>query len=358
MHGEETLGWGVIGASRMAGQFMVEAIRSQPPLTQPASLHPSINCWVAGVFSHNEDRGLRFAAAHQLPHAFVNLADLLKRADIHCVYIGSHPRHHAQAALAALAAGKHVLCEPPLALTLQEAEAIAHTALSRDLRLGINYHHRADAATARLRELLAEDEIGDLLGGRLAHTEFLLPPRQTWRLRPNGGGVVLDHLVRDIDLLRYLLHDEVSQIDAVSTQQLLGQAVEEDVVSHVTLRQSGLVFQLHDSFIVPHRPSCLEIYGAAGVLTLHNVFSEAAATELTFRRSGQVTHIAAAAASSHAQAVAHFCRAVRNGMPLLATPTDGMLSLGAGLAALESIRRGHRIRLDAGIRRPEDRAIG
>lgn len=336
---------------------MVGAIRGQPPLTLPESRHAVINCWVAGVFSHNEDRGLRFAATHHLPHAFVNLADLLKRADIHCVYISSHPRHHAQATLAALAAGKHVLCEPPLALTLEEAEAIAHTALSRDLRLSINYHHRADPATVHLRDLLAEHEIGDLLGGRLAHTEYLLPPHQSWRLRPNGGGVVMDRLVRDIDLLRFLLHDEVSLIDAVSTQQLLGQAVEEDVVSHVTLRRSGLVFQLHDSFIVPHSPSCLEIYGSRGVFALHNPFSAEAPAELTFRRSGQVTHVPVAGASSLVEAVAHFCRAVRSNAPLLATPTDGILSLGVGLAALESIRRGHRIRLDAGTRRPGDHAI-
>src|SRR5690606_18276270 len=143
-----------------------------------------------------------------LPYAFVNLADLLAHPDIHCVYISNHPRHHAQTVLAALAAGKHVLCEPPLALSLEDAQTAARTALSRGLVLAVNYARRADPALHTLRQLLADEAIGDLLGGRISNAVMLRPALQTWRLQRAGGGAILDRTLHSADLIRYLTGDE------------------------------------------------------------------------------------------------------------------------------------------------------
>ena len=66
---------------------------------------------------------MAFADRHAIPHAYLNLADLLAHPDIQCIYVGNHPRHHSQTVMAALAAGKHVLCEPPLALDLGRGAA-------------------------------------------------------------------------------------------------------------------------------------------------------------------------------------------------------------------------------------------
>ena len=153
----------------------------------------------------------------------MNLAQLFIRGEIHCVYVSSHPRHHAQATLAALAAGKHVLCEAPIALDIDEALAVAHTARSQSLVFGINFQHRADPALCTLREMIAEGAIGDLLGGRIDNTVLLETSMHTWRLRGNGGGVILNRMMHDIDALRFLLRDEVHSVQARSTQQLLRQ---------------------------------------------------------------------------------------------------------------------------------------
>ncbi len=93
---------------------------------------------MVGVFSHDVARARQFADEAQIAHAFVNLTDLLERHDVHCVYVGGHPRHHAQTTLAALAAGKHVLCETPMALSLDDATAMAHTAAAAGLQFGMN----------------------------------------------------------------------------------------------------------------------------------------------------------------------------------------------------------------------------
>ncbi len=181
--GEETLGWAIVGAGAQAAQHILPAIRNQVDLPAPDLRYPLSNARIVGVFSRNENRGRSFAEANHIPHSFANLADLLARSDVHCVYVGGHPRHHAQSTLAALAAGKHVLVETPMALNVEDALAMAHTAVGRGLLLAVNYHRRADAALQAMQQLLAEGEIGDLLGGRIANTPLLPPALHTWRLR-------------------------------------------------------------------------------------------------------------------------------------------------------------------------------
>lgn len=340
-----------MGASAIAGRT-IHAVRDQHPLPAGGGQGAVTHSRIIGIFSHNEHRARQFAVDHAVPQVFVNLADLLAHPDIHCVYISSHPRHHAQAVMAALAAGKHVLCEPPLALTLDDAQTAAHTALSRGLVLGVNYLRRADPALRALREQLASGAIGDLLGGRISNAIALRPALQTWRLRPGGGGVLLDRTLHSVDLIRYLLRDEAAAVHALSTQRILGSdqsgeesQVEEDVVSHLSLRRSRLVFQLHDSFLVPHTPTTVEIYGGAGTLVARHCLTDDPPSELYLIRHGHSSTLPLFAIDLYQHAIQVFAEAVRGqGVPL-ASGTDGVQSLAIVLAAQEAIRRKRQVTL-------------
>ena len=355
--GEHTLGWGFVGASAVASRFMVAAIRTQTPMTAPSSRVAMTNGWIVGIFSHDETRARRFADANQIPHTFVNLADLLEHPEIQCVYISGHPRHHAQATLAALAAGKHVLCEMPLALDLNDALSATHTALNRGLTLAVNFQRRGDPAIRLLREMVGGGELGDLLGGCVDNIALLPSQQQTWRLRAQGGGVIWDRTVHDIDLLRYLLRDDIAAIYAMSTQHLLGAAVEEDVLSQVTMRRSGLVFQLHDSFLIPHGDTALELHGTTGTALVRHCFSAGLSTELWLTRHGRSTQLALPAADPYSESVHAFGTAVRTGALPLATGTDGVHSLLVAFAALESVRRSQRVLLDEPLRPVSDFSV-
>jgi 1,5-anhydro-D-fructose reductase (1,5-anhydro-D-mannitol-forming) len=367
--GAATLGWGFVGASAIAARTL-RAIRDQHPLPGAGGQGAITHSRIIGLFSHNEHRARQFAVDQAVPQVFINLADLLAHPDIHCVYISSHPRHHAQTVMAALAAGKHVLCEPPLALTLDDAQTAAHTALSRGLVLGVNYLRRADPALQALREQIADGTIGDLLGGRVSNAIALRPALQTWRLRPGGGGVLFDRTLHSVDLVRYLLRDEAAAIHSLSTQHILGgedgkgneggaiaEAVDEDVVSHLVLRRSGLVFQLHDSFLVPHTPTTVEIHGSAGTLVARHCLVDDYPSELHLIRHGQSSPLPLFSIDLYQRAMQLFAEAVRGrGMPL-ATGTDGVQSLAIVLAAQEAIRRKRQITLTPATRSLTDRAL-
>src|SRR6476469_4314290 len=103
------LRWGLIGASDIARTRMIEAIRTQP------------NNTVVAVMSSQLSRAQHYAAETNIPRAYDSLDALLSDPEVDVVYISTTNELHAQQTLAAERAGKHVLCEQPLALSLDHA---------------------------------------------------------------------------------------------------------------------------------------------------------------------------------------------------------------------------------------------
>ncbi|MCX6043573.1 MAG: Gfo/Idh/MocA family oxidoreductase [Chloroflexi bacterium] len=346
--GADSIGWGILGASHMAERWMVNAIRHQPVAPNAPGIAGS---WAVAVYSHNEWRAQQFARANQIPHACVNLDDLLSRREIQCIYVSSHPRHHFPLTMAALAAGKHVLCETPLALTVEEAQTMQRAADNRGLLLAVNHARRTTPALLQMRALLADQAIGDVLGGRISNTTFLPPQFQTWRLQANGGGVLFDRTIHSLDLLRFLLGDEIVEVMAANAQQILSEQVatgsaapvEEDVLSIVRMAQRNLTFQLHDSFVIPHNPTSIEIYGTAGTLVARGVLNEQEDSELRILHNQQYTIEPLAQINAYWQQLYYFNAVVRQQNPLSATPglanaLDGIKSLTATLTVRQAIQ--------------------
>lgn len=351
--GAESLGWGILGASAVAANFTIPAIRSQPPAPPPSSHAGS---WVAGLFSHNERRARQFADEHQIPQIYLNLEDLLTRHEIRCIYVSSHPRHHFPLAMAALSAGKHVFCEPPLALTIEEANTLALTASDRGLLLSINYTQRGHAPMQMLRSLIASETIGDILGGRILNTVLLPPHKQTWRLQGNGGGVIFDRTIHDIDLLRYILNDEIEQVYASSSSTmptLATSQVEEDILVHLHFKRQPLIFQLYNSFLIGHTTSGIEVFGTQGALWTDHWSSANKTSALMLRRHNQVKQMPIPYIDPFWQAIYRFNLAIRENQPPLTTALDGVSGIEISLA----IQRSRREKVPAPLRATGNRPL-
>lgn len=264
-----SLGWLIVGASSLADQVAIEAIRSQPPLAGARS----VNSWIAGVHSHHAGRGQQFAIKHHIPHSSDDLAALVHRDHVQCVYIANHPRHHFESVRTALLAGKHVLCEPPLALTLDESQQLAAIADQYALLLAVNFSHRCDPNLIQLKALLASDQLGELIGGRLLNAVLLETRQRTWRLQPSVGGALLHRTLFDIDLLRFLFNDEVAALQAQSTTRVHTENLDEDVQTTLQFKGGKLIVSLYDSFLVPNVDTKLELFGTNGSATVTNCLS-------------------------------------------------------------------------------------
>ncbi|MFB7497296.1 Gfo/Idh/MocA family protein [Streptomyces sp. NPDC056161] len=149
---------------------------------------------------------------------------LIARDDVDLVDICTPGDSHAEIALAALAAGKHVLCEKPLANTVEEATAMARAAEEAEARgqvamVGFNY--RRLPATALARRMVAEDRIGTLRHVRVVYLQdWLIDPEfpLTWRLRKEaaGSGSLGDLGAHIIDLAQYLAGERLAGVSALT----------------------------------------------------------------------------------------------------------------------------------------------
>jgi 1,5-anhydro-D-fructose reductase (1,5-anhydro-D-mannitol-forming) len=335
-----SVGFLVAGASHVAAQQMLAAIREQPPV---AGTRDVAGAWVAALHSHNERRGREFAQRHAIIHVSTEMDVLLGRSEVQCVYVGNHPRHHAETVQAALAAHKHVLCEPPLALAFEEAEVLVQMARNRGLVLAVNYAWRATGAMHQMAELLLSDSIGELLGGRICNTAYLHAEQQSWRLQPNGGGVVWNRTLHDLDLVRFLLRLPVREVYGRSGHSTLAAGVEDELIGHALL-SGGLAIQLYDSFVQAHAPVSVELYGTHGSLAVSHCAPGDAGAELHLRRGDNVRMMPAPAVNPYRAGVANFLAAVRGEAPALAGGADDLHNIAAALAMLRSLQEGVRVR--------------
>src|SRR5882757_9313430 len=207
MTAQQRTGWGFIGASTIAAQHMIGAVRAQPG-------HD-----VVAVASSSAERARAFAAEHKIAGAYDSVAALLADPAVQAVYISTTNELHRDQVLAAAAAGKHVLCEKPLALTVDDARAMVRACAAARVTMATNHHLRNAATHRKIRELVQGGAIGKPLFARVFHAVYLPPHLQGWRLdKPQaGGGVILDITVHDIDTLRFLLDAE--PVDAVGISQ-------------------------------------------------------------------------------------------------------------------------------------------
>jgi 1,5-anhydro-D-fructose reductase (1,5-anhydro-D-mannitol-forming) len=316
---------------------MAPAILAQPDST------------VAAVASSDPARARQFARELGIPRAHDSVADLLADPDIDVVYISTTNEHHEPQTIAAAAAGKHVLCEKPLALTLDGAQRMVAACRAAGVVMGTN-HHLRNAATHRvMHDLVGSGAIGQPLAARVFHAVHLPPHLQGWRIdRPEaGGGVILDITVHDADTLRFVLQDEVEAVTAMTASQGMARAGLEDAVLGVMRFRNGVIAQFHDAFTAPHAVTGFEVHGTEGSLYGRDVMTQHPAGTVTLRRNGAEEAVSLEHENLYERSVRRFNAAVRGEGSPAASGDDGIRSLAVALAVRESAQTGRHVPVSA-----------
>jgi predicted dehydrogenase len=275
---------------------------------------------------------------------------LAARKDIDAVVVCSPSAAHAEAALAALAAGFHVYIEKPMATTLADAHQVVDASCEANVVTGVGFNRRLHPLHSLGRRLLEKGAIGAVRSMRCAFAEPIPPASMaTWKLkRTSGGGALLDLASHHVDLIRWLLRTEITDVEA-SVQS----AVTEDDSAQFRLRTSGSVeVEGFFSFRGP-RADLLELMGDAGTLRIDRygwALDLLRSTEdspsrhrlppvwrPSMWRLGRL--VSPGNDPSWRAALAAFVKSVQGGAdPDLAGPVDGLRSLEVVLAAEASAR--------------------
>ncbi len=188
MSRERPLGVGLIGCGAF-GIFCLDAFATMPQVRIAA---------VADQRPEAAERtAKRFSAA-----ADTNVADVIARDDVDIVHVATPPSSHHQLVLDALKAGKHVLCEKPLAMNTHQADEMLAAAGQAGKILPVNFVMRYNAVARKAAEILRSGVLGQPLAGRLTNCAFdtYMPPEHWFWDREISGGIFIEHGVHFFDL--------------------------------------------------------------------------------------------------------------------------------------------------------------
>jgi len=332
MNQDMITGWGLIGASTIARQYMVDAIRAQK------------GHFVQAVMSSQQERAEKFAAECAIPAAYSSVEALLADPKVQAVYISTTNELHHDQVLAAAAAGKHVLCEKPLALTAEDALEMVRACQKAGVVMATNHHLRNAATHRKMRELIQAGAIGKPLFARVFHAVYLPPHLQGWRLdKPQaGGGVILDITVHDIDTLRFTLDSELVEVVGMTQSASMAKEGLEDGVMAVMRFENGVLAQIHDAFTVKHGGNGIEYHGEAGSLIGRNVMTQQPVGEVILRNAEGEQQIAIDHEGLYGRGLEAFCAAMQGKGQPAASAEDGIKSLTGALAVVKACKFGGR----------------
>lgn len=329
--------WGLIGASTIAAQHVIGALRAAGET-------------VAAVQSGSAERARDYAARYDIPAAHGALDALLGDPSIGAVYISSTNEKHFPQTMAAIAAGKHVLCEKPLAMSVADAVTMVQAARAAGLILATNHHLRCAGSHRAVRDLIRAGRIGRVLSLRLFHAVNLPPHLQGWRIRDAraGGGVIPDITVHDADVARFLLGEDPVAVVAQMGTSGMGEGVEDSAMSVWTM-PSGAMVQSHESFTHPFAGSGLEVHGTEGSIFATGVMTQRPVGEVALVTARGRERVPFAVHDLYLQGVSDFVSAVAGIGAPAASGEDGVASLAVALAVRRAAQSGRRETVEYGV---------
>lgn len=309
------LGWGVIGIGNIVNGTIA-----------PAMVAESSCALVAGV-SRDRDRAAAFAARFDVPGAYTDYEAMLDDPAVEAVFIATPNALHPDQVVAAARAGKHVLCDKPLALDTQSALRAVRAAADAGVSLGVNFHNRFLPWVRDVTRMIAAGDIGRPL---LVEVEVASGTRHwdNWRADPQmaGLGTVHNVGVHALDFLRVLLGSEPVEVTALFDRPAGAEEVE--YIALLLLRfANGTLVSVNANEAVPHPTNTIAIHGTDGRIIGTHLTRAPVGGELRVLRDGEETVTEYPAVAAHRAAVAAFTAAVLSGEEPSPSGIDGLRSV-------------------------------
>ncbi len=318
------LRWGLLSTARI-NRAVIPPIKASPRHELRA------------VASRAPDRAHAYAREWGIPIAHDSYEDLLADPEIDVVYNPLPNSLHAEWTIRAAEAGKHVLCEKPLALSVEEVDAMAAAAFRAGVVVTEAFMYRHHPQTLRLKALVDGGEIGALRLIRGAFSFTLARPADDPRRIPElGGGSLWDVGCYPVSMARYLVGREPTSV--IGWQQTSSTGVDDLFVGMLDF---GDVFAQFDSgFSVPFRTH-LEVVGTGGAITVAAPFKPGPAEQLIVTRDGERKVIDVEGQPLYSGEVEDMYDAVRLKRPPRITLADSRANTAVLVALLESARARH-----------------
>jgi len=255
----EEIRWGIIGCGD------VTEVKSGPAFNKVA------NSKLVAVMRRDGAKAADYAKRHNVAKWYDDALQLINDPEVNAIYIATPPLQHEEYTIEALRAGKPVYVEKPMTLDAASAQRMTDEANKLQVKLSVAHYRRAQPMFLKVKELLAQNSIGEI---RLIRLKMLQPPNpaliaqtaDNWRINPaiSGGGLFHDLAPHQLDLMTYYF-GPVKKASGIATRQQENTAVD-DLVTGNILFENGTVFSGTWCFSVAPQDqadSCV-VYGSEG----------------------------------------------------------------------------------------------
>ena len=266
--------WGLLGTARI-NRALIPAIRA------------SARSALVAVASRDATRAELYAREWQIPRSLGSYESLLADSSVDAVYIPLPNSFHAEWTIKACEAGKHVLCEKPLALSVADVDRIIDAASRRNVVVAEGFMYRHHPQTAQVRDLVERGAIGSVRVVRGSFT-FPLKSHANVRLDPAlGGGSLWDVGCYPVSFARTIVGAEPQQVWGSSVTGPTGV----DLAFTGVLEFGGDVRGSFDCGFNAHFRTEMEIVGTEGVLRLPRPFKPGRVGQIVLTRGDEVDTI-------------------------------------------------------------------
>jgi xylose dehydrogenase (NAD/NADP) len=321
----DILNWGLLSTARI-NRALIPALRA------------SKRNQLVGVASRSKDKAVSYARQWDIPRAFGSYEALLADPGINVVYISLPNSLHAEWTVNAMRAGKHVLCEKPLALTLEEVDEISKASAETGKVVAEAFMYRHHAQTLRVKEMVDTGAVGKVQLIRGAFS-FMLNNKSDVRYDLSlGGGSIWDIGCYPISYARFIFGIEPIEVQGWQMTGTTG--IDEGFVGQ--LRFAGDAFAQFDcSFRMPPR-KFIEIIGREGRLDIPSPFVIEHKDLIHLTHGDKIKSIDAAKAQSgdlYQGEVEDIADAILMGKPTRVSLADSRGNIATILALLQSARQ-------------------
>ena len=324
-----SLRWGLLGTARINRAVI-------PPL------RASARNTLTAVASRDLAHGRSYAAEWGIPRTFGSYEAMLADPDIDVVYISLPNSLHAEWTIKAAQAGKHILCEKPLAISVEEVDAVTNAAAAAGVVVAEAFMYRHHPQTLKVKELVDGGAIGRLLLIRGGFTFNLTNPSNIRFAAELGGGSIWDVGCYPISYARTVAG--APPLEVFGWQETGESGV--DVVFAGQMRfPGGVLGQFDSGFRAPER-MLMEFVGSEGMISLTNAFKPGVDAQFTLLHGDGTTEIISVPGQElYIGEVEDMADAILLGKPTRVSLADSRVNVATILALLRSAQVGKPVTL-------------
>ncbi|MCC6710174.1 MAG: Gfo/Idh/MocA family oxidoreductase [Gammaproteobacteria bacterium] len=312
------LRWGMIGSSGWADHTFAPAVAR----ARGNKLVAVLGSTASGAQGFAERHGIARA------HAHTELKALLADAAVDAVWVASPPDLHRVQAVAALQAGKHVLCEKPMAVSVADCRAMTRAAQAAGRLLHVGFNNRSHPQLQALAKAIAQGRYGEALEARVqVYHPYPSPPPQ-WRQnrRRSGGWAIGDVGTHLLDVLRWLMNADAAHAQGVLSSRCWGFKTDDHAAVNVVFK-NGAVGNITACTGAAGGAPRVEFYGTKGYFILRGGLFGMPGELESGLKGRESTTVAVAGFDTYGGEVELFAKAVRGKAVSLASGDDGVANI-------------------------------